>query len=559
MAKDLVRELLKEPEHKKKERKNTYLPKEYFKVMILSDTLENAQEAAIWITGSNNPIRGIYNCSFNKTQMVVYYRWPDNADKPAATVAIDVLAIFLKSYECWEKMIDEVEKYKYIPVKAIVSFEKYAQIHDNFDAHWVLRQDSRIVRETLDSLDQKEFRKVKHLFGKHKIAETKDLILISEIQKYFTETEPNVVDSNFIDSLQAFSSNSVNLNIVEFIQWWKIGRLNTKATSFLLSISKEIKKFLNAEFDYFAYKNQISEFNEKLKFSGSTKTKLSNTNITFRSMGNWNLKSFIDLTVITGSKRVKFACDFINDFTKNNSPVVSNWIAIKVNLVRNAKIETERINEFLHKFKANLIKLAELTGNEALINFTKNFILFDLTSKPEGGLVFIRFKIDIEDIFKNLIQEILYIIDNMNVKNESFMFTLEFHSNEDLIEAIKSGKTLKDFLEVCEFLLEGSYCRENIKILLKNLLDKNVFNLTEIFQLAYDLYIELDGKISECSQETIESLLKFNLGSLFGIDDFINNTFDKELIRNTSNIELAMNSFNVFSYIKFACKSLCKI
>ena len=541
-------------EHKKKERKNTFLPKEYFKIMVLSDTQENAEEAAIWLTGSSNPNRGIYNCSYNKTQMVVYYRWPDNADKSAATVAIDVLAVFLKSQECWDNMKDEVEKYKYIPVRAVISFEKYNSIHDVFDAEWVLRQDSRLVRETLDVLDQKEFRKIKHLFLRHKIPETKDLILISEIQKYFNEIEPSSVEPDFLESLFAFSKNNIELTIVEFTQWWKIGRQNTKATALLLGLSREVKQFVKENIDYSNYKNQITSFNNK-----DEKHKLANTNIVFRSMGDFKLKTFLDLTLISGAKRVKYACDFINDFTKNNAPVISNWIAIKINLVKNANIDMERINDFLLKFKLNLIKIAESTGSEAIINFVKNFLLFDLTSKPEGGLVFIRFKIDIEDIFKNLINDIIFLIENMSVKNESFMFTFELHSNEDFLDAIKRNKTLKDFLNVCELLIEGSYCRENFKILIKNLINKNLFYFTEIFPLAYDLEMELDGEIDELDSATIEKLLKIRLGLLSQIEELLAKSFEKDLTRLISNIELAGNFFNVFSYLKFACSSLCKV
>ena len=174
--------------------------------MLLSDTPENSQEAAIWLTGQNNPIRGVYNCQFNKSQMIVYYSWPDNADKSAATVAIDVLAIFLNSYECWEKMKEEVEKYSYIPVKAVISFEKYNAVHEQIDAQWILRQESRNVRETLDILDQKEYR---------------------------------------------------HLSIVEFIRWWKIGRLNTKATSFVYTLSKEINNFVQNNINFQSFKRQI--------------------------------------------------------------------------------------------------------------------------------------------------------------------------------------------------------------------------------------------------------------------------------------------------------------
>jgi len=86
-----------------------------------------------------------------------------------------------------------------------------------------------------------------------------------------------------------------------------------------------------------------------------------------------------------------------------------------------------------------------------------------------------------------LISELLFIVDNLNVRNESSMIYFVFRSNEDFLNAIRRGKTLKEFLDFCEFSFQGSFCSDNFKILLRNIKNKVFFYLTEIFPIALDL------------------------------------------------------------------------
>ena len=76
-------------------RMNTYLPKEYFKVVTFAGTKEKSEAFAQWLTGTTTANRGVYGCPYNKTHMIVFFRWPGLGDKQASTVAVEALIAYV--------------------------------------------------------------------------------------------------------------------------------------------------------------------------------------------------------------------------------------------------------------------------------------------------------------------------------------------------------------------------------------------------------------------------------------------------------------------------------
>jgi len=147
--------------HKKLEWKNTYLPKDYFKILLISDTKESAQAAATWLTGSNISLRGIYTTSFKKTQMMVYIRWLGMEEIQPVTLSIEIMLLVINDINNWNKFKEEVSKHLFIPVKALISevgeFECFKEININF----IPNNDAKETREFIDELDKNEFNYIK--------------------------------------------------------------------------------------------------------------------------------------------------------------------------------------------------------------------------------------------------------------------------------------------------------------------------------------------------------------------------------------------------------------
>ncbi len=149
----------------KTKRTNTYLRKEYFKVICLAKTKEQTHDFAKYLSGSNNNKKGVYNSAFNKTQIVVFPRYVSKLDHQATTVSVEALVVYLENKNEIEDIKSILNRYHHVPIRVVVSSFDATDEAKSIEAEWVkMPEDGNDLRLYLDDLDKKEFTVIKKKF-----------------------------------------------------------------------------------------------------------------------------------------------------------------------------------------------------------------------------------------------------------------------------------------------------------------------------------------------------------------------------------------------------------
>ena len=537
-------------------RNNTYLLKEFFKLIVIAPTQERAELAAQWLVNNKNPVRGVYGCAYNKSQMIVFYRWPSTVIKQATTAAVEALLLFVDNAEEFYLICPEIQKYGSIPVRVIVSEsgeelqEKAKELHGTF---FKKEEDSTSLKAELDVLDKKELKVIKKAFTDFD-SDNSGSIEADEMRKIALSLGENPDTEEFKQSMLALDFNGDNnISFTEFVSWWKIGRQNTITLPKIYQLNEFSKKIVNL-INFAQFVKQISGI-PKEDADKSTQ------NIYFRSPGIFKLKTFLELGLaIGGPKKTQMGIDFLSQFTKNTSSVKNNWISILVNLNNKQKLDINKAKEMLEQFKENVLKWGEENANPVLISFVKNLMLFETSSNENAVILVLRLKLDIEELVKGAIQQFLFIINSLSKKDDSFWFNMKTHSNLDLMENVRGGKkiTLGDYFKTSELKFEGSGFRNRLKALFESFSKEHqsMFHLFQFLFLPQDLDLEFDGDLNDLVDQETHKLLNVSLDKFGFVMDFLNKNLNHELLSAANNIEIGINAFDIFANLKFYSQSV---
>lgn len=538
----------------KSKRTNTYLNKEYFKIVVVSQTKDQSYDFCKFFTGSNEPNRGVFYQPYSKTQLVVFPRYVSKLDHQATTVAVEALILYIENKDDFEAVQDILHRYGQIPIRVIVSDFDATELADSIGGVWYKKPDTNSeLQDYINSLDQEEFKKIKGKFEEHDV-DNGGTIDSDELKSIAISMGFNPEDENFNKSIYALDLNQdgeITLN--EFITWWKIGRQNTMALPKIFDLYHSTQDLISNLLDMKEFKEEITRLSDEEKTNN-----VSTQKILFRSPGTYKLKSFIELSVAIGPlKRQEMAVEFLSKFTKNLSSAKSNWVSILIPLnPKQKKIDSNKGKLLLDEFKENCLNWGEEKMGTAFINFFRHLLVFETTNNENSVVLAIRLKLDIEELVKSALQHVIFIFSHLQNKTSSTWLKIKAHSNLDLYEAINRNITLKDFFETSELVLEGSTFSEQLKAFYNSLKDnyKDDISFLQFFSKPDNIDLELECKLEDFFKDE-KSWINYSLKGFGLFLDFLKSNLSKELLQAADNLEVAINCFDIFARFKLYTQS----
>lgn len=531
-------------------RVNTYLPAELFKLVIVAPTKEVAEEQAQWLTGTQNPVRGIYMCNHLKTKMAIFCRWPGMPERQTSTVAVEALVVYINSNEEWELIKPEVMKFSTIPVRVIISDNTdLEQAKTELEAVLMTRpKDNKTLRVDLDKLDREEFKKIKEKFQEFD-EDNSGSIESGEMAKVAISLGMDPENQDFQESLYALDLNGDGeISLPEFITWWKVGRQNTTSLPKIYHLSEYVKFIMNHYFKFDVFNAEVEEI---VKSGYVSKTSQS---IYFKSPGEYKLKTFIDSSIAFGGpQRQQEAENFLKRFTTNTGSQKLNWISILFSLGKKKLITGDKAKQHLENFKDVCLKWAEEKGYGALVSFLKNLLIFETSATDNSVIMAIRLKTDVEELVKQALQYVSKVVDCLSTKTESAFMRIKAHSNLDIYDSINERKTLGDFFKVSELRINSNGFRARLKSFFTNISSEkvDVEGLLQFLFVPYNLEINMTGDLSDVTEQSSKDLLDFDLSNIGFFLDFLKNNISSELLKASDDIDIAFNAFDLFFHVKF--------
>jgi len=540
-------------EKKALKRTNTFLNKEYFKVIAISLTKEQSNDFCKYFSGVENPVRGVFNSPYLKTQLILFPRFVSKLDHQATTVAVEAIVIHLDKREEFDEIKEILYRYGQVPNRVIVSDFDCTDLAESIDGYWFKRpEDPRDIKDFIYELDAKEYKKIKNTFDEYDVdgggtIDPDELKQIAISMGY----DPN--DENFNKSVYALDLNQDgHISLSEFICWWKVGRQNTLALPKIYDLYHGTNELMKEFFNMKSFTEDISQIEEeKLKNT-------SNQRLLFRSPGNFKLKSFVEFSVAIGQvKRLEMAMEFLSKFTKNVSSAKANWISIYIPLnQKQKKLDPQRAKFLLDEFKEHCLAWGEEKMGTAFISFFKNLLVFETNNNENSVILAIRLKIDIEELVKSSLQHLIYIFSHLQNKTSSTWLKIKAHSNLDLYDAVNSDLTISDFFDVSELILEGSTFKDQLQAVYNNMSEKHKeeFSFMQFFFRPDNVDMEMECKLDDFFDGE-QSWMKYPLKNVGIFLDFLKSNLSKELLLAADNMEIALNCFDIFARFKIYTQS----
>lgn len=545
---------------------NTYRNDDFFKTVILARNKSTAEEKSKWLT--NTPIlktdeTGTYKCPFKQTFFVAYANWPGSDTwQRQATVGIDALLIFLDSETDLEEIKEEIEtRYKFVNVRLLVSNETNESKVSSwtnvlkaelFKAETAANEGEQILR-ALDLLDQKEYQKIVEVIKRFD-TDNSGVLEIREMPLLVKELGGNPDSEDLKQATLALDVNHDNiLETDEFIQWWKIGRQNSKALSKIYELNMKTQNVLNQLFHINSLKKHIDCVQQE-------KTSQNNVNITIEAEEIEDYLTRICFKLATGGEKRKEATrNFLSRYTNIHDVTEDNWINIAF-FVQSLTYEGYNIKEYLENFRENLINYAEKTYLPGLSNFIRDFVIFKFYPQDNSANVIFQFKSDVYSLIKDALSEVLCIRDFLTDNHKgSFVLDLKVHSCDCIGDYITQGKTLEEFLDKCEIYINSSCIKSRLRTIVMHLSDsyKPWLQLLQYLFAGNNVKMTYKGEVSHFLQdEETEDIFKINLKQLSPFIEFLNSNVHKELLKCLSRVEVGVNLYDFFLNLQIFSQTL---
>ncbi len=542
---------------KKVERINTYLPIELFKIVLIAPTKERTEEEAQWITGPNSLTRGVYMCNHLKTKIAIFTRWPGMIEKQTSTVSVELLAVYIKNKSEWDLVKEEAAKYKQIPIRVIVTEDDdIKECLEELEAtRTVKAKDSKTLRIEWDKMDREEYKRLKKKFMEFD-EDNSGSIEKSEMAKIGESLGFDPNDKNFIESLYALDLNGDGeINLAEFVTWWKVGRQNTTALPKIYHLNEYFKDIMQNFFNLESFSQETQKLIE------SNENSKMNQTIYFRSPGEYNLKSFIEGSIAFGGpKRQQEAENFLKRFTTNVGSQKLNWISILFRLGKKNKISGEKGKQYLENFKEICLQWAESKGYKTIVNFLRNMLIFETSCTDNAVIMAIRLKTDIEELVKGALLSIGKIVDALSTKTESAFLSFRIHSNEDLVNSIKERRTVEDFFKVSELKIKTFGFRKRLRSFFSNISREkiNLFGMLQFLFIPYDMELNVTGDMGDITDPSQRKILDMELAPVGLFLSFLKENISSELLQATDDIDIAFNAYDLFWHLKFYTEKMFK-
>ena len=542
-------------------RKNTYLPTELLKIVLFSKSKERSDEESMWLTNTKESNRGVFRCSYSakKTSIIVFPRWVSCGDKETSTVAVEALLVFAADQEEFNTFLSDLNVFSSIPIKIIVTENEDKGMAELAARHkfLIFKKDKNkpdTLRDFINSKDEEEYNKIKSAFMKFD-SDNSGLIEQEEMADIARFLGENPDTEDFKEAMLALDKNNDGeISITEFVSYWKIGRQNTKALPKIYHLKNYISSNLMQVIDFPHFVTDVAKIKLENNLTKSTQT------VGFIGAGAFKWRSYFDMNVcIGGVDRVKRAETFLSKYSKNpTSGAKFNWISVLFNNIDERICNSTQTMEVLNGFKDNIVKWCDDNKYESFSAFVKNLLIFESIQVEKSAVIAIRIKVDVEELVRLAIEDLLFIISSLAPENQSHEFVLSFKSNMDFHIDGLEGKTVGQFLEICDLTIKNIGFRDRVKNLVSNLNKSQIEGLVTFIQflfVPYNFNIKYSGNINEFIDESTVKFLNLPMTKVGNTLDFFVKNLSKNLLKSTNDISIAINAFDIYASLKFYCHS----
>lgn len=541
-------------ENKEKKRVNTYTNKEYFKVIVLAHTKEKTFSFSKSISNDNQPQRGVFYSPYKKTQFIVFPRFVSKLDHQATTVAVESLIVYLEDKSEFKDIKEILPRYSQVPIRVIVSSFDASDLAEEINGHWFATpEDPLELKDFINSLDMEEYKKIKAAFEKYDqdnggTIDSKEMAFIAQEMGIDPDSE------EFKKGIYALDLNQDGyISFKEFIMWWKIGRQNTHALPKIYDLYFGCQDLIKDNFNLNNYTEEITRIKEEHIMN------LSSQRLLFRSPGTYKIKSKIEFSMALGAqKRQEMAVEFLSQFTKNTGSAKANWLSILIPLnSKTKKLDPLKGKLLLDEFKEHCLNWGQEKMGDAFNDFFRNLLVFETNANENSVILAVRLKLDIEELVKSALENILTILHNLQPEKNSMWMKFKAHSNLDLLDTLDTEKnyTIGDFLEVSEFLVESCTFKDQMKAFFQSLKSEiqEKFPFLQFFFQPKQVDVEVECKLNDfVSTDEKEDFnwLKYPLSKVGTFLEFLKTGLTKELLSAADNIEICLNAYDLFARMK---------
>jgi len=536
--------------------KNTYPENDFLKILVIGSNKDFAISTTKWLAGNDIDWRGIFKTEHRGKRAAVYFTWPrDLEDLHQNTIGIDVVCAALETDSEWNDLKSEINNFSGVSVRLLLSASSNAKSFANqVNGEFLQRTDNNAkeVLECLDSLDIAQFELLRKMFNKYD-NNNSGTIEVKEVSNIAKDLNIDQSNKSFKESILALDTNHDNqLDIEEFLQWYKIGRTHSLSISKIYGLKKYVKNLVS---NYLNYDSLLSD-RENLDIL--SKKNLNSVKVLLESdrLGDLVTRLHLKLT-IGGPKRGEAAKNFLSKFTSTHSYVGDSWVNFAV-FSKSLSIKSERLLTHVKKFQSNLVAWAEKNHLEGLSGFINKFIEFRSFSNESAANVYMKIKLDIESLMKSALEQLLVIRDWLSDENSSFDVNMRIYSSACLGDLINSNKTVADFLNEGEVEITASLLKARLRSLLSNLKQEysSILGIFQLFFMSSNLNLKFKGPFNEFANEGSFKFFNNSLNFLDPLLKFIKSNFDEDALKCFSRAELTFNLFEVFGNVQLFSETL---
>ncbi len=536
--------------------KNTYPSNDIFKVLIIGSSQDYAISTAKWLAGNENQWRGVYKGSYLEKAIAFYFTWPNDVeDLHQNTIGIDILVLACENDNLFTDLKTEVANFSGVSVRILISDSKSGSSQaKQLDAEFLKRTDNNneeIVAK-IDAMDIKEYERLNTMFKSYDDNDS-GTISIKEMPNIAKDLGIDQTTKTFKQSVLALDTNhDEELDLEEFLQWYKIGRTHSLAISKIYELNANIKKIVNSYLDFDALLKDMN--NEAI----ANKLNTNNIKIFLESEKLQELVTRIHLKLtLGGPKRLEAAKNFLSKFTSIHSYTESSWINIAV-FTKSLSITGQDLLEHMKRFQGKLLEWAEKNRLEGLPTFVNKFIEFRSYANETAANIYMKLKLDIEILMKSALEQILIIRDWLSDNKFSFDANMRIYSSACLGDLIKNKKTIADFLNEGEVEINGTLLKSRLRSLLSNLKPEyvSILGLFQLFFMSSNLNLKFKGPFDEFANEGSFKFFNHPLDFIEPFVEFIKSNFDPDVLKCFSRMEFTFNIFEMFTNLQVFSETL---
>lgn len=531
--------------------KNTYQKGDYFKVLVIGSSKEHAESTAKFLAGNDTVRRGVFRKSLGDKMVVFYFTWPnDEEDLCQNTIGMDCLCAALEDDSKWRELKVECGNFSAIPVRLLISAsaEKGKKQAKEIDAEFMERTNNNAdeIVARLDAMDVKQFTVLEKMFNSYD-TDGSGSISTSEMTNIAKGLKIDISSNSFKESLLALDTDhDENINIEEFLQWYKIGKTYPLEIGKIYQLNSKVKSLISSSIDF----DNLLKVIENKDISGNST--VSTLKVLLESDKMPEITTRLQMRVVLGGpKRVEASKNFLSKFTANHSYTEDSWINIAT-FTKSLSMTGQELSKHMESFRSKVVEYAEKNGVSGLSGFINKFVEFRTFSNDTAANIYLKLKLDIESLMKSALSQFLIIRDWLSNDKTSFDVSLRVFSSACLGEMIKNNKTVADFLNQGEVEVNGSLLKARLRSLLSNLKPEYsaILGIFQFFFMSTNLNLKFKGPFDEFAKEGSFKFFNNNLNFLDGLVKFIKASFSEEVLKCFSRMEVTFNLFEMFANIQ---------